>query len=134
MEFQTSEDTVPSAFITEEQTRSLAGRPPASGAWRDGDPAGERQFASIGDLKLESGRELANVKIAYETWGQLNADASNAVLVLHALTGDSHAVGAASKSHPTEGWWSETIGPGLAIDTDKFFVVAPNMLGGCQGH
>ena len=133
MEFQTSEDTVPSAFITEEQTRQLAGRPPASGAWRDGDPAGERLFVSIDTLKLESGRELAGARIAYETWGTLAADGSNAVLVLHALTGDSHAVGAASKAHPTEGWWSETIGPGKAIDTDKFFVVAPNMLGGCQG-
>ena len=133
MEFQTSEDTVPSAFITEEQTQSLAGRPPASGAWRDGDPAGERQFASIGSLALENGRELASVKIAFETWGQLNDERSNAILVMHALTGDSHAFGPASKAHPTEGWWSEIIGPGLAIDTDRFFVVAPNMLGGCQG-
>jgi homoserine O-acetyltransferase len=55
------------------------------------------------------------------------------VLVLHALTGDSHATGKASKQHPTEGWWSDLIGPGLAIDTDKYFVVAPNILGGCQG-
>lgn len=133
MEFQTSEDTVPSAFITEEQTQSLAGRPPASGAWRDGDQAGERQFASIGSLALENGRELVSVKIAFETWGQLNDERSNAILVMHALTGDSHAFGPASKAHPTEGWWSEIIGPGLAIDTDRFFVVAPNMLGGCQG-
>ena len=133
MDFQTSEDTVPSAFITEEQTRSLAGRPPASGAWRDGDPAGEREFASIGSLALENGRELSSVRIAYETWGELNQAGDNAVLVLHALTGDSHAFGPASASHPTEGWWSEIIGPGRAIDTDRFFVVAPNMLGGCQG-
>lgn len=133
MEFQTSEDTVPSAFITEEQTQSLAGRPPASGAWRDGDPAGEREFASIGALALENGGELASVKIAFESWGQLNEDRSNAILVMHALTGDSHAYGPASKAHPTEGWWSEIIGPGLAIDTDQFFVLAPNMLGGCQG-
>jgi len=133
MDFQTSEDTVPSAFITEEQTRSLAGRPPASGAWRDGDPAGERQFVSIATLKLESGRELAGARIAFETWGNLASDGSNAVLVLHALTGDSHAVGVASEAHPTDGWWNETIGPGKAIDTNKFFVVAPNMLGGCQG-
>jgi homoserine O-acetyltransferase len=52
---------------------------------------------------------------------------------MHALTGDSHAIGAASKQHPTEGWWNGIIGPGLAIDTDRFYVVAPNMLGGCQG-
>ena len=133
MDFQTPEDTVPSAFITDELSRQLAGRPPASGAWRDGDPAGDRQFAPLFSLKLESGRELASVRIAYETWGEPNQDRSNGVLVLHALTGDSHAVGAAGKAHPTEGWWNGIIGPGLAIDTDKWFVVAPNMLGGCQG-
>ena len=133
MEFQTSEDTVPSAFITEEQSRQLVGRPPATGAWRDGDPAGDRQFAPISNLKLESGQEIASARIAFETWGEPNADKSNAVLVLHALTGDSHAIGSASKQHPTEGWWNGIIGPGLAIDTDKFWVLAPNMLGGCQG-
>ena len=133
MEFQVPEDTVPSAFITEELSRQLVGRPPASGAWRDGDPAGDRQFAPISNLKLESGRELVSARIAYETWGELNAEASNAVLVLHALTGDSHATGKSSKQHPTEGWWSEIIGPGLSVDTNKYFVVAPNMLGGCQG-
>ncbi|MFM1927182.1 MAG: hypothetical protein RLZ06_758, partial [Actinomycetota bacterium] len=133
MEFQTSEDTVPSAFITEELSRQLIGRPPATGAWRDGDPAGDRQFAPISNLKLESGRELASARIAFESWGEPNADKSNAVLVLHALTGDSHAIGGASKQHPTEGWWNGIIGPGLAIDTDKWWVLAPNMLGGCQG-
>lgn len=133
MEFQTSEDTVPSAFITEELSRQLIGRPPATGAWRDGDPAGDRQFAPISNLKLESGRELVSARIAFETWGEPNADKSNAVLVLHALTGDSHAIGGASKQHPTEGWWNGIIGPGLSIDTDKWWVIAPNMLGGCQG-
>jgi homoserine O-acetyltransferase len=133
LDFQTPEDTVPSAFITDELSRQLIGKPKATGAWRDGDPMGDRQFAPLFDLKLESGRELRSVRIAYESWGELNADKSNAVLVLHALTGDSHAVGSAGKHHPTEGWWSEIIGPGLAIDTEKYFVVAPNMLGGCQG-
>lgn len=133
MEFQTSEDTVPSSFITDELSRQLVGRPPASGAWRDGDPAGERQFAPLSNLKLESGRVLASARIAFETWGELNHEHTNAVLILHALTGDSHATGAAGKAHPTEGWWHEIIGPGLAIDTDKYFVVAPNILGGCQG-
>ena len=133
MEFQTSEDSVPSGFITDELSRQLVGRPPATGAWRDGDPAGDRQFAPLPTIKLGSGRELASARIAFESWGTLNDDKSNAVLVLHALTGDSHATGEASKPHPTEGWWSEIIGPGLAIDTDKFYVVAPNMLGGCQG-
>lgn len=133
MEFQTSEDSVPSGFITDELSRQLVGRPPATGAWRDGDPAGDRQFAPLPTIKLGSGRELASARIAFEAWGTLNDKKSNAVLVLHALTGDSHASGEASKAHPTEGWWSEIIGPGLAIDTDKYFVVAPNMLGGCQG-
>jgi len=133
LEFQTSEDSVPSGFITDELSRQLVGRPPATGAWRDGDPSGDRQFAPLPTIKLSSGRELVSGRIAFETWGTLNDDKSNAVLVLHALTGDSHAAGAASKAHPTEGWWSEIIGPGLAIDTDKWFVVAPNMLGGCQG-
>lgn len=133
MEFQTSEDTVPSGFITDEMSRQIAGRPPATGAWRDGDPAGDREFAPIGTLRLESGRDLHSVRLAFETWGSLNEDASNAVLVLHALTGDSHVVGPASKAHPTEGWWNDIIGPGLAIDTDRYYVVAPNVLGGCQG-
>jgi homoserine O-acetyltransferase len=133
LDFQTPEDTVPSAFITDELSRQLIGKPKATGAWRDGDPLGDRHFAPLFDLELESGRELRSVRIAYESWGELNADRTNAVLVLHALTGDSHAVGTASKAHPTEGWWSGIIGPGLAIDTEKYFVVAPNMLGGCQG-
>ncbi|GAA3706250.1 homoserine O-acetyltransferase [Streptomyces tremellae] len=73
------------------------------------------------------------MRIAYETWGRLAADASNAVLVLHALTGDSHAAGPAGPGHPTAGWWDGLIGPGRALDTDRFHVVAPNVLGGCQG-
>jgi homoserine O-acetyltransferase len=133
MDFQTPEDTVPSAFITDELSRQLIGRPPATGAWRDGDAPGERCFAPLSTLELESGRELVGARLAFETHGELNADKSNGVLVLHALTGDSHAVGAASKEHPTEGWWSEIIGPGLSIDTNRFFVVTPNTLGGCQG-
>jgi len=133
MEFQTPEDTVPSELITEELSRQLVGKPKATGAWRDGDPAGDRSFANLGNLILESGKELHQAKLAFETWGTLNKDSSNAVLVLHALTGDSHAVGKSSKEHPTAGWWSELIGPGLAIDTNKYFVVAPNILGGCQG-
>jgi homoserine O-acetyltransferase len=133
MEFQTPEDTVPSDFITEELSRQLVGKPKATGAWRDGDPGGERLFANLGSIILESGKEIQQVKLAYESWGTLNKDGSNAVLVLHALTGDSHAVGNSSKEHPTQGWWSELIGPGLTLDTNKYFVVAPNILGGCQG-
>jgi homoserine O-acetyltransferase len=133
LEFQSSEDSVPSAFITDEQNRQLVGRPPASGAWRDGDPAGEREFAPLPSFRTDTGRELTNAKLAFETWGTLNEAGDNAVLIMHALTGDSHAAGSASKQHPTEGWWNGIIGSGLAIDTDRFYVVAPNMLGGCQG-
>ncbi|TBN56259.1 homoserine O-acetyltransferase [Glaciihabitans arcticus] len=133
MDWQTPEDTVPSAFITEANARSVAGKPPATGAWRDGDNPGNRRFQSIGGLDLERGGRLPTVRIAYETWGELAPDASNAVLVLHALTGDSHVVGLPGPGHPTAGWWSGIVGPGKAIDTDKWFVVAPNMLGGCQG-
>jgi len=133
MEWQTSADTVPSSFITDEQALSLKGKPPASGAWRESDAVGRRRFAGIGPLRFESGGELPFVRIAYETWGELSPARDNAVLVLHALTGDSHAVGTAGPGHPTPGWWNEIIGPGRAIDTDRWFVVAPNMLGGCQG-
>ena len=133
MEFQVSGDSIPSEFITDEMSRKLIGKPPASGAWRDGDPVGDRKFTTAFDLKLESGKKLDDVKIAYESWGELKPDGSNALLILHALTGDSHAFGSATKAHPTAGWWNGVLGPNLAIDTNKYFVVAPNMLGGCQG-
>jgi homoserine O-acetyltransferase len=133
MEWQTSADTAPSSFITEAQARSLLGKPPASGAWKESDHEGARRFAGIGAFEFESGESLPFVRVAYETWGELSPERDNAVLVLHALTGDSHAVGSAGPGHPTPGWWQGIIGPGKAIDTDRFFVVAPNMLGACQG-
>ncbi|MGN6127468.1 MAG: homoserine O-acetyltransferase MetX [Humibacter sp.] len=133
MDWQTSEDTVPSSFITEAQARSLLGKPRASGAWREGDPVGERLFARIGPVAFESGRSLSSATVAYETWGTLNEARDNAVLVLHALTGDSHLLGKAGPGHPTSGWWGGVVGPGLPVDTDRWFVVAPNMIGGCQG-
>jgi homoserine O-acetyltransferase/O-succinyltransferase len=107
----------------------------ASRAWLPGDPAGDRQFLSFGNrgFALEGGGVLRDVTIAYETWGTLDADASNAVLVCHALTGDSHAAGPLALGHPTAGWWDNLIGPGKGIDTDRWFVVCANVLGGCQG-
>jgi homoserine O-acetyltransferase/O-succinyltransferase len=109
-------------------------RPPATGAWRPGDDPGSRQFLTLDEpFALEAGGNLPSATIAYETWGTLAPDASNAVLVLHALTGDSHAAGPAGPGHGDVGWWDGTIGPGGAIDTDRFFVVCPNVLGGCQG-
>lgn len=102
---------------------------PASGAWKEGDDPGERQFVDIGPLELEFGGRLPDVRIAYETWGELNAAGSNAVLLCHALTGDSHA----TSKDGSNGWWKDIVGPGKALDTDKWFVVCPNVLGGCQG-
>src|SRR5690606_27811620 len=104
---------------------------PATGAWREGDDPGHRQFVDIGPLALVAGGRLPNVRLAYETWGELNEAGDNAVLVLHALTGGSHVAGHGPGDEP--GWWEQIVGPGRAIDTTKYFVVAPNVLGGCQG-
>ena len=104
-----------------------------NGAWRDGDPVGRRRFVDIGTVPLERGGEVPDVRMAYESWGELDAEAGNAVLILHALTGDSHVVGPAEPGHPTDGWWEGMVGPGCPIDTDRWFVIAPNVLGGCQG-
>src|SRR4051794_8409499 len=103
------------------------------GGWREGDPVADRLFAALGPLDLELGGHLPAVRLAYETWGTLDADAANAVLVLHALTGDAHVHGAAGPGQPTAGWWDGLIGPGAPLDTDRVFVVAANILGGCQG-
>jgi homoserine O-acetyltransferase len=104
-----------------------------TGAWRPGDDPGRRQFAAFGPLDLETGGALPAVDVAYETWGTLNEARDNAVLVEHALTGDSHVSGPAGPGHPTPGWWDGLIGPGRPLDTDHWFVVASNVLGGCQG-
>ncbi len=82
---------------------------------------------------FESGQKVGPLTIAYETYGNLNKDRSNCVLVLHALTGDSHAAGYYSEKDTQPGWWEEMIGPGKAIDTEKFFVVCSNVIGGCGG-
>ncbi len=82
-----------------------------------------RLYMEVGALDCEPGGHLESVTIAYETWGTLNEAADNAILVCHALSGDSHAIG----------WWDRLIGSGKAIDTDKYFVIGTNALGGCQG-
>lgn len=112
--------------------------PSPSSFWSPGDEPGHRKFVTLTapheqPFRLEGGGSLDTVTVAYETWGTLNADKTNAVLVLHALTGDSHAFGEIEPGHVTDGWWNGVIGPGLGIDTDKFFVVCPNVLGACQG-
>lgn len=104
-----------------------------------GPPAGtdesvdRRRYLDVGPLVTESGERLDSVTLAYESWGTLDAAGDNAVLVLHALTGDSHVVGPAGPDQPTPGWWDGLIGPGAPVDTDRYFAVAANVLGGCRG-
>jgi homoserine O-acetyltransferase len=89
-------------------------------------------FTAADGLTLECGQHLAPVTLGYQTFGTLNADRSNAILVCHALTGDQYATGA----HPLTGrpgWWHLVVGPGLPIDTDRYFVICSNVLGGCSG-
>jgi homoserine O-acetyltransferase len=119
------------AYLGEEFSRGDV--PPVTGAWRPGDLPGQRRFADLGALALESGERLPGVRVAYESWGTLSPSGDNAVLVLHALTGDSHVAGEAGPGHPSAGWWEGLVGPGRPLDSDHWFVVAPNILGGCQG-
>lgn len=84
------------------------------------------------ELILESGEKLGPITLAYETYGKLNAPGSNAILVLHALSGDAHAAGF-HVGDEKSGWWDEMIGPGKAFETDKYFVICSNVLGGCKG-
>jgi homoserine O-acetyltransferase len=84
------------------------------------------------ELLLKSGVKFGPVTLAYETYGKLNAEKSNAILIFHALTGDAHAAGWHSDSK-NPGWWDPMIGPGKAFDTDQFFVICANVIGGCKG-
>lgn len=136
VDWQTAE-VRPTRRITEAEERAARSLAPATGAWREDDPPGARKFAGFGPFITEAGAEIPWVRIAYETFGELTPTRDNAVLIFHALTGDSHVTssgpelsGAAS---PGEGWWSNVVGPGKAIDTNHWFVVCPNVLGGCQG-
>ena len=89
-------------------------------------------LANAEPLRLDNGDELKDVHVAYQTWGELNADKSNAILVCHALTGDQYMV----ENHPITGkagWWKDVVGPGKVIDTDRYFVMCSNILGGCMG-
>ncbi|HLO04478.1 MAG TPA: homoserine O-acetyltransferase, partial [Symbiobacteriaceae bacterium] len=97
----------------------------------------ERRYAVVATpanpLSLEGGAHLAAVTLCYESWGTLSATGENAILICHALTGDAHAAGRYSPDDRKPGWWDAAIGPGKAIDTDRFFVLCTNVLGGCQG-
>lgn len=84
-------------------------------------------------LLLESRKILPEYTVAYETYGELNENCDNAILVLHALTGDAHAAGRNSEADKKFGWWNDMIGPDKAFDTNKYFVISSNMLGGCCG-
>lgn len=95
----------------------------------------ETQYATFtppGGLRLECGETLPSVTLAYETYGNLNPDKTNAILLTHALTGDAHAAGF-HKGARKPGWWDEMIGPGKAFDTEYYFVICSNVLGGCKG-
>jgi len=92
----------------------------------------ETQYVRFDSLSLDSGATLEPVDVAYETYGELNAERSNAILILHAFTGDAHAAGISRKTGKP-GWWDNMIGPGKAFDTEKYFVVCSNVLGGCMG-
>lgn len=94
---------------------------------------GEIGIVDVGPLTLESGVVLDDVRIAVQRWGELSADRDNAVVILHALTGDSHVTGPASPDHPTPGWWDGVAGPGAPVDTGHWCAIATNVLGGCRG-
>jgi len=97
----------------------------------------ERQAFAFADppdeMVLESGAKLGPVAIAYETYGSLDPDKRNAILILHALSGDAHAAGYHSEDDTKPGWWDIMVGPGKGIDTDRYFVVCSNILGSCMG-
>lgn len=93
----------------------------------------ETQFATFPALPLDGGATLRDVNVAYETCGTLNPNRTNAILILHALTGDAHASSSISKDTGKPGWWPSMVGPGLAFDTNRYFVVCSNVLGGCRG-
>jgi homoserine O-acetyltransferase/O-succinyltransferase len=94
---------------------------------------GELGVVDIGPMTLENGTVLDDVSIAVQRWGDLSPNRDNVVVVLHALTGDSHITGPAGPAHPTPGWWDGVAGPGAPIDTDRWCAVATNVLGGCRG-
>lgn len=90
-------------------------------------------FAEDEPMRLESGATLGPITVAYETYGRLNAKRDNAILIVHALSGSAHAAGYHAPDDRKPGWWDECIGPGKAFDTDRFFVICSNVIGGCYG-
>ncbi|MCS6841640.1 MAG: homoserine O-acetyltransferase [Roseiflexus sp.] len=84
-------------------------------------------------LPLDSGAQLAPVTLAYETYGELSPARDNAILILHALSGDAHVAGRHSLTDPKPGWWDAMVGPGRPFDTDRYFIICSNVIGGCKG-
>src|SRR5512136_3371317 len=83
-------------------------------------------------MTLENGEKLGPITLAYETYGTLNAAKSNAILILHALTGDAHVAGFHDGEN-SPGWWDSMVGPGKAFDTERYFIICSNIIGGCKG-
>ncbi len=96
-------------------------------------PEGEPGHIDIGDVTTEAGAVIKNVRVEFERWGRLNEDASNVIVLEHALTGDAHASGPADEGRPTPGWWNGMIGSARALDTDKYCIICTNVIGGCRG-
>jgi homoserine O-acetyltransferase len=94
---------------------------------------GELAVIPIGSLTLESGARLDDVEVAVQCWGAMSPTRDNVILVEHALTGDSHVSGSPDELHPLAGWWDGMVGPGRPLDTDKYCILATNVLGGCKG-
>jgi len=92
-----------------------------------------KYFSFDEKINLENGLDFGPITVAYETYGELNEDKSNAILVLHALSGDAHAAGYHSEQDKKPGWWDDMIGSDKAFDTNKYFVISSNFLGGCKG-
>ena len=90
-------------------------------------------FSEDHPLEMECGEKLSPVTVSYETYGELNAEGDNVVLVCHALTGSAHAAGLLANDPKSAGWWDSFIGDGKALDTRKYFVICSNFLGGCYG-
>ena len=90
-------------------------------------------YAEDTPMHLDSGEYLGPINLAFETYGQLNPEGSNAILICHALSGDSHLAGFYTPDDQGPGWWDECVGPGKAFDTEKYFVICSNVIGGCQG-
>jgi homoserine O-acetyltransferase len=105
---------------------------PGAGA-RSAPAIPDKNFHRIGSFEPELGGYLEEVTLAYETWGELDPSGENAILIVHALTGDSHCAGGISEAYKRGGWWDEMVGPGRLVDTDEHFVVCSNVLGGCSG-